>query len=129
RGAARESPDGSFAARSSSAWRTPFMHSHANVMSPGRPESFRASANWAWRSARGYRARGSATTCSRVVKTSLSFDILTVYVPGRTRGPKAAPNDALAAGGTVGALRRMDHVTRESPRRLPLGTVPTSFPA
>src|SRR5258708_34908857 len=73
--------------------------------------------------------RGSATTLSCVVKTSLSLVIFTVYVPGRTRGPYAAPNAALAAVGTSGALRRIDHVTRDSPRRFELGIVSIFLPA
>ena len=59
----------------------------------------------------------------------MSFDSFTVYVPGNSRGPMAAPNAALAAGGTRGGRTRIDQVTRERPRRLLLGTVPTSFPA
>jgi len=55
--------------------------------------------------------------------------IFTVYVPGRTRGPIAAPKIALAAGGTRGGRRRIDQVARLRPRRLPLGTVSTNLPA
>src|SRR5258708_30677987 len=85
--------------------------------------------HWGLRSSAVAVERGSATTLSCVVKTSLSLVIFTVYVPGRTRGPCAAPNAALAAVGTWGALRRIDHVTRDSPRRFELGIVSTFLPA
>src|SRR6266545_4170781 len=44
---------------------------------------------------------------------SLSLVIFTVYVPGKTRGPKAAPQDAVAAGGTLGGLSRVTWSMRQ----------------
>ena len=98
-------------------------------MSARVPESFCARSNRARRSSGVCFVRGSATTWSGVEYTAVSLVIRTVYVPGRTRGPKAAPNAALAAGGTRGALRRIDQVTRLNPRRLLVGTVPSTRPS
>src|SRR5689334_24886305 len=88
-----------------------------------------ARSNCALRSSGVNVARGSMAICSGEVNTFLSLVSRTVYVPGSTRGPRLAPNEADAAGGTVGALMRIDHVTRDSPRRLLVGIVPTTLPA
>ena len=119
---------GNLPARSSSAWRTPFMRSTANVMSPSVPLIFSARSSDACRSACVWVPRGSGTSTSCVVNVAVSLVSLIVYVPGRTRGPNAAPNAALAAGGTRGGASRIDHVARFKPRRLLVGIVPTSFP-
>src|SRR5258708_132302 len=81
------------------------MRSTANVMSPSVPLIFSARSSAACRSACVWVARGSGTSTSCVVNVAVSFVSLIVYVPGRTRGPNAAPNAALAAA-RLETLRR-----------------------
>ena len=126
---ASASPWPSFAARAPAWSRTAMIASTAQLMWLSSPDNRLTSSNCARRSSAVYVARGSIFTSSFVVYTWSPLVILTVYVPGSTRGPSAAPKSALAAGGTLGGFSRIDHPARFRPRRLLLGTTSTSLPA
>src|SRR5262249_31177946 len=119
----------SFAARSLAWSRRATIASTADVMRFSMADSRVTSSNGALRSSTVYVARGSSATSSDVESTSSPFVMRTVYFPGGTRGPKAAPKSALAAGGTRGGGSRIDHSARLRPRRLLLGTVSTTATA